>query len=164
MFPGRQRDRSDRPRSGRGAWKSERHTGQTRSRPICCAEKIDVDEGQHRRNPERGELCNRTKAISNPKSRNLKIEHTLAGSHQARRRAKPSQVNLIVRGMIHEDLEGHMKWGFSFGNGLLVLSCFAALILGVPLAGAQLLQGTIDGNVMDSSQAAVPGAVVTAKD
>ena len=37
-----------------------------------------------------------------------------------------------------------MKWGFSFRNGFLVLSCFAALILAVPGAGAQLLQGTID--------------------
>src|SRR5437879_4008795 len=62
------------------------------------------------------------------------------------------------------DLEGHMKWGFSFRNGFLVLSCFAALILAVPGAGAQLLQGTIDGNVMDSSQAAIAGALVTAKD
>src|SRR5439155_1400350 len=39
-----------------------------------------------------------------------------------------------------------------------------ALILTVPGAGAQLLQGTIDGNVMDSSQAAIAGALVTAKD
>ena len=57
-----------------------------------------------------------------------------------------------------------MKWGFSFRNGFLVLNCFAALILAVPGAGAQLLQGTIDGNVMDSSQAAIAGALVTAKD
>src|ERR1051326_2203049 len=57
-----------------------------------------------------------------------------------------------------------MKWGFSFGNVFLVLSCFAALILAVPGAGAQLLQGTIDGNVVDSSQAALAGALVTAKD
>jgi len=57
-----------------------------------------------------------------------------------------------------------MKWGFSFRNGFLVLSCFAALILAVSGAGAQLLQGTIDGNVMDSSQAAIAGALVTAKD
>src|SRR5213594_3325657 len=57
-----------------------------------------------------------------------------------------------------------MKWGFSSRNGFLVLSCFAALILAVPGAGAQLLQGTIDGNVMDSSQAAIAGALVTAKD
>src|SRR5436309_9302181 len=59
---------------------------------------------------------------------------------------------------------GQMIWGFSFVNGFLVLSCFAALILTVPGAGAQLLQGTIDGNVMDSSQAAIAGALVTAKD
>jgi len=57
-----------------------------------------------------------------------------------------------------------MKWGFSFRNGFLALGCFAALILAVPGAGAQLLQGTIDGNVMDSSQAAIAGALVTAKD
>src|SRR5437870_13888912 len=57
-----------------------------------------------------------------------------------------------------------MKWGFSFRNGFLVLSCFAALILAVPGAGAQLLQGTIDGNVMDSSQAAIADATVTARD
>ena len=57
-----------------------------------------------------------------------------------------------------------MKWGSSFRNGFLVLSCFAALILAVSGAGAQLLQGTIDGNVMDSSQAAIAGALVTAKD
>src|SRR5215467_1153197 len=61
------------------------------------------------------------------------------------------------------DLEGHMKWGFSFRNEFLILSCFATLILAVPGAEAQLLQGTIDGNVMDSSQAAIAGALVTAK-
>src|SRR3989441_2167215 len=62
------------------------------------------------------------------------------------------------------DVEGHMKWGFSFRNGFLALGCFAALILAVPGAGAQLLQGTLNGNVMDSSQAAIAGALVTAKD
>src|SRR3989454_1526762 len=56
--------------------------------------------------------------------------------------------------------------GFSvFRHWFLVLSCLAALTLVAPGgAGAQLLQGTIDGNVMDSSQAAVAGALVTAKD
>ena len=57
-----------------------------------------------------------------------------------------------------------MKWGFSLRKGFVVLSCFAALILTVPGAGAQLLQGTIDGNVMDSSQAAIADATVTARD
>src|SRR6266702_8139502 len=56
--------------------------------------------------------------------------------------------------------------GFSvFRHWFLVLSCLAALTLVAPGgAGAQLLQGTIDGNVMDSSQAAIAGALVTAKD
>jgi hypothetical protein len=57
-----------------------------------------------------------------------------------------------------------MKWEFSFRSLFLVLSCFASLILAVPGAGAQLLQGTIDGNVMDSSQAAIADATVTARD
>src|SRR6267143_5785002 len=71
-----------------------------------------------------------------------------------------SSTSLIAVG----DLGGHVKWGFSFRNGFLVLSCFAALILAVPGAEAQLLQGTIDGNVMDSSQAAIADATVTARD
>ena len=71
-----------------------------------------------------------------------------------------SSTSLIAVG----DLEGHVKWGFSFRNGFLVLSCFAALMLAVPGAEAQLLQGTIDGNVMDSSQAAIADATVTARD
>src|SRR6267378_731109 len=58
-----------------------------------------------------------------------------------------------------------MKWGFSFRDWFLALSCSAALTL-VAAGGAraQLLQGTIDGNVTDSSQAAIAGAVVTARD
>src|SRR6266403_387037 len=71
-----------------------------------------------------------------------------------------SSTSLIAVG----DLGGHVKWGFSFRNGFLVLSCFAALMLAVPGAEAQLLQGTIDGNVMDSSQAAIADATVTARD
>src|SRR5439155_12663766 len=57
-------------------------------------------------------------------------------------------------------------FGFSvFRDWFLVLSCSAVLTLVAPGgAGAQLLQGTIDGNVTDSSQAAVPEAIVTAKD
>ena len=39
----------------------------------------------------------------------------------------------------------------------------ALMVMGGSAARAQLLQGTIDGNVMDSSQAAVVGATVTAK-
>ena len=58
-----------------------------------------------------------------------------------------------------------MKWGFSFRDRFLALSCSAALTLVAPDgARAQLLQGTIDGNVTDSSQAAIPGAIVTARD
>src|SRR6266849_3539965 len=58
-----------------------------------------------------------------------------------------------------------MKWMFSFRDAFLALSCSAVLILvGIPDTRAQLLQGTIDGNVTDSSQAAIPGAIVTAKD
>src|SRR5467141_1436343 len=58
-----------------------------------------------------------------------------------------------------------MKWGFSFRDRFLALSCSAALTLVAPDgARAQLLQGslqgTIDGNVTDSSQA----AIVTARD
>src|SRR5436309_8339416 len=52
-----------------------------------------------------------------------------------------------------------------FRDWFVVLGCSAALTLVAPDgAGRQLLQGTIDGNVMDSSQAAVPDAIVTAKD
>src|SRR5215472_4156549 len=58
-----------------------------------------------------------------------------------------------------------MHWGFSFRARFLVLSCSAALALVAPTgARAQLLQGTIDGNVTDSSLAAIPGATVTARD
>jgi len=43
--------------------------------------------------------------------------------------------------------------------------CAALLTLVAPFAAhAQLLQGTLDGNVVDSSQAAVTGATVTARD
>ena len=41
-----------------------------------------------------------------------------------------------------------------------MLAAFA--LLGPPCARAQLLQGTIDGNVTDPSQAAIAGAAVTA--
>ena len=59
----------------------------------------------------------------------------------------------------------HTKWGFSFRDRFLALSCAAALTLVAPDgARAQLLQGTIDGNVTDSSQAAIPDAIVTARD
>ena len=52
-----------------------------------------------------------------------------------------------------------------FRDWFVVLGCSAALTLVAPDgAGRQLLQGTIDGNVLDSSQAAVPDAIVTAKD
>ncbi|MBV9083850.1 MAG: carboxypeptidase regulatory-like domain-containing protein, partial [Acidobacteriaceae bacterium] len=44
---------------------------------------------------------------------------------------------------------------------LLVSACFAVLF--ARQASAQLLQGTIDGNVTDSSQAAIVGATVTAQ-
>ncbi len=61
-----------------------------------------------------------------------------------------------------------MQGGFSFRYRLLAFNCsvaLAALTLLAPNgARAQLLQGTIDGNVTDSSQAAIPGASVTAKD
>src|SRR5262245_56437756 len=57
-----------------------------------------------------------------------------------------------------------MKWGFSFRDGFLALSCSAALMLDPSAVRAQLLQGTIDGNVTDSSQAAIPDATVTARD
>src|SRR2546427_2420714 len=58
-----------------------------------------------------------------------------------------------------------MKWGFSFRDRFLALSCSAALTLVAPDgARAQLLQGTIDGNVTDSSEAAIPDAIVTTRD
>src|SRR5215510_8662267 len=61
-----------------------------------------------------------------------------------------------------------MHWGFSFRPWLVAFNCsvlLAALALLAPdAARAQLLQGTIDGNVTDSSQAAIPGAIVTARD
>src|SRR5256712_5549095 len=58
-----------------------------------------------------------------------------------------------------------MKWGFSFRDRFLALSCAAALTLVAPDGvRAQLLQGTIDGNVTDSSQATIPDAIVTARD
>src|SRR5207244_1270196 len=51
-----------------------------------------------------------------------------------------------------------MQWGFSFRDWLLAFSFLAALTLLAPNgARAQLLQGTIDGNVTDSSQDAIPG-------
>jgi len=57
-----------------------------------------------------------------------------------------------------------MRWGFSFRDRFLALICSASLTLVAPdVVRAQLLQGTIDGNVADSSQAAIAGAVVTAK-
>jgi len=60
-----------------------------------------------------------------------------------------------------------MKWGFSFLYRFLALgwsTVLVALMLVAPAMGGQLLQGTIDGNVTDSSQAAIPGATVTARD
>jgi len=42
--------------------------------------------------------------------------------------------------------------------------CVALILVAAGEAPAQLLQGTIDGNVTDSSQAAIPAAIVTAKD
>src|SRR5437899_9211487 len=61
-----------------------------------------------------------------------------------------------------------MKWGFSFRDGFLALSWSLTLgaltLVAAGGARAQLLQGTIDGNVTDSSQAAIAGAVVTARD
>src|SRR6267142_2709560 len=58
-----------------------------------------------------------------------------------------------------------MRWGFSFRDWFLALSCAAALTLVAPGGvRAQLLQGTIDGNVADSTQAAIAEAIVTAKD
>jgi len=61
-----------------------------------------------------------------------------------------------------------MKWGFSFRDVFFALSwplALVALTLAAPGgARAQLLQGTIDGNVTDSSQAAIAGAIVTARD
>ncbi|MEZ5391969.1 MAG: TonB-dependent receptor [Bryobacterales bacterium] len=40
----------------------------------------------------------------------------------------------------------------------------ALLAVTAPIASAQLLQGSLDGNVVDSSQAAIPGAAVTLTD
>jgi len=61
-----------------------------------------------------------------------------------------------------------MKWGFSFRDVFFALSwplALVALTLVAPDgAPAQLLQGTIDGNVTDSSQAAIAGAIVTVRD
>src|SRR5262245_12492229 len=57
-----------------------------------------------------------------------------------------------------------MKWGFSFRGWLLALSSIALALVAPDGARAQLLQGTIDGNVTDSTQAAIAGANVTAKD
>jgi hypothetical protein len=61
-----------------------------------------------------------------------------------------------------------MKSGLSFRDVFPALGwplALVALILVAPgAARAQLLQGTIDGNVTDSSQAAIAGATVTARD
>src|SRR3989454_10168256 len=60
-----------------------------------------------------------------------------------------------------------MKWGFSFRDSFLAPGWSMALAVFMLVAAgarAQLLQGTIDGNVTDSSQAAIAGAVVTARD
>ena len=49
-------------------------------------------------------------------------------------------------------------------RGKSLSTCALALVLMFGLASsasAQLLQGSLDGNVVDSSQAAIPGATVT---
>ena len=58
-----------------------------------------------------------------------------------------------------------MKRGYPVrGMRLGLCCCMAALILLAPYqASAQLLQGTIDGNVTDATQGAVAGANVTAR-
>ena len=48
--------------------------------------------------------------------------------------------------------------GTSLSAGILLLALTLVLM---PAASAQLLQGSLDGNVVDSSQAAIPGATVT---